>query len=270
MIDSATDTTTGQVGWDGENGIESILSELNLAIRNNGIVFYPDTSALALAGLIDSGYACCINSSLLAFYKWFAEVDEAYPNAITSSAGGQWRPFFATAAPVESPWVINSDNDIVPNTDYLDSGVGIGKATVPNKLWVDSPDKDSTNQMKGWRISPMSSAVMNSEVAPEDWTLITNTSSRMMLIQHPGVGFKSASVYAGSVANGTVTGSAITITIPDQFVNSYKVYITATDATTGGACGGGYYISSKLTNSFTITFIAFASGAVNLDYQISH
>lgn len=275
MIDAATDTSTGQVGWEGENGIESILSELNDAIRSNGIIFYPDTNALSFAGQIDSGYAACINGTLLAFYKWFAEIDPSYTGAITSSAGGQWRPFFGINT-ATGPWTVNGSNDIIPDTIYLDSGVAIGKNTVTVGLWMDFASVGADTKGRGVRLPVLSTAQANLKTLVNN-ELFCNSEDRMLLRYDSVAGdTKSAGVLSFTQQlspNGST--ATFTITLPygaSMHVNSFKVSApTALNTASATALKLGYYITNKTTNSFDLVFQSNpAAGTLNYDLTISH
>lgn len=274
MIDSATDTTTGSVAWDGTNGLDNILSSLNEAIKNNGNLYYSDATALANAGFIDGGYAVITNSSLLAFYKWFGVVDPALPDCITSLAGGQWRPVFAVTTPVEGPWEVNGDNEIVPKTAYLKKGVGIGQITVANDLWLDIIGIDADNVARGIKLPTLSTTQMNSMTTPTEWMVINNFTSGMALMQHNTVGlvgFKSLGVLSLLVQNLAVAGTSVAVTLPySQFVTNFKVMMTPLDTFTASAFKAGYWVSGKIATGFTLNFQASQTGQLNFDLQISH
>lgn len=274
LLDVADINQQGLVAWDGTNGLKSILAQLIATVGYRGTLYFETQSQMATAGAADGWFATCPDPSdatVLNFYRFFPNIDNTIPGAVTSSAAGQWRPEFGVNT-TTGPWTTSGGN-IIPNTGLTNAGVGIGQTSVPANLWLDMPGVDGTTPTpiaKGARLSPMTTAQMNSIITPPDWTLITNIESRMLLMQHPTVGFKSAGVYAGVVVSGAVSGSKITISIPTQFVNSYKIFFTATDSATGVALGAGYYVNNKTSTSFDLNFNSFASGTINLDFNLCH
>lgn len=270
LIDNAMENEQSLVQWLGNGGLEQVLSALNQNIVYRGIMAFSTSSSMALSGGGDSQYAICLNDGVgLNFYKYFPNVDNTVLGAITSAEGGQWRPIFASQDIFEGYWKY-SLSKLTPRADIRGTARILLGESDSTDVWIDMPATNGSGVAHGMRLSPMTTTVMNSMITPSDWMVITNTTSRMLLLQHPSLGFKSAGVYANKVTSGIVSASAITITIPAQFVNSYKVLLTATDHATATAFAGGYYISAKATDTFTISFVSFTTGTINFDYQISH
>jgi len=274
MIDSATDTTTGSVAWDGTNGLDNILSSLNEAIKNNGNLYYPDATALANAGFIDGGYAVITNSSLLAFYKWFGVVDPDLDDCITSLAGGQWRPVFAVTTPIEGPWEV-IDGNIVPKTANLDSGVGIGQATVADGLWMDFATLGDDGKARGVKFPVLTTTQVNAKTLVEN-EFFYNTNDKMLLRYDAAEeNTKSAGVLSFSteiVANGST--ATFTVNMPlgaEQHVTGYKVTSpTALNTASATALKLGWYITNKTSNSFNLVFQSNpVAGTLNFDFTIS-
>lgn len=265
----------GLVAWLGTNGLESILSQMNDNTRHRGILVFESLSQLAVAGGADSQYAVAPDPNLAGGYNLYVfnpVIDSTISGAITSSSAGQWRPVFSKATPIERPFTTNTENDIIPVDDVMDSGMAIGQGNVDPNLWLDMPDKTSSGVAKGIRISSMTTSVMNSMATPPAWTLIVNKDSSMLLMQRGVVGFKSAGVYAGkSVSSLLASVFGIIVTIPTQHANDYKVYCTPTNEFTGALFQSSAWYITKLNDSFTIHFPAgTGTGLVEFDYQISH
>lgn len=270
MITNAPNTTTGEVDWTGDNGIQSILTALNTALLYNGFKFYPDTETLALAGIANAAYATVYKNNVISAYKWFAVVDPEVVEGITSSAGGQWRPIFSVTIPSTGPWTVNDDNDIVPKTDYLDSGVGIGQANCDTGLWMDFKSVDSKGKGRGVRLPVLSTSQINAKtLVPNE--IFYNSNDKMHLrYDLETENTKSVGVYAAVASVDMSGGTSLTVNIPTQHVNTYLPFLTPISTLAGTTFASGYTIVNRLNTSFDVQFQTSVTGTIIFGYIIVH
>lgn len=267
----------GLVAWVGENGQEKLETDLIETVGARGILYFPTTAAMALAGGNDSGYAVSTDSNGgLNIYKFFPVIDDTVTGAVTSSSAGQWRPIFAAPAPVTGPWVANEDDDIVPNTPYLDSAVGIGQDTVSEGLALDIKGGLWEDGKARGVMLPVNATIQINAKTLVDNELMVSSNDKMLLRYDSAAGnTKSAGVYAG-VISGSISSAASSYSfifsgLLQPHSTDYKVLISATNATTAAILAGGYYIT-KTSTQFNINFIVpvVTGGTFSIDYQISH
>lgn len=278
LIDSAMENEQSLIQWIGSGGLESVLSAINQNIIYRGIMPFPSIESMALSGGGDSQYAVCPKDSIIGlnFYKYFPNIDSTIVGGVTSSQGGQWRPVYASQNALAGVWVANtSPKDIVPDTDYVDFGVGIGKNTCADNLWLDIENLDDAGKGRAVKFPTLSIAEMNDMLGYVNNSLIVNSQDKMLLRYDSGEGnFKSAGVFSGNVLSSAGSGTVgIIITFSAiQHANDYKVYVTPTNSPTAAILAGGYYISDKTTTSFKINFLVpvVTTNPFSIDYQISH
>ena len=276
QISQANVNNQGLVDWDGANGLKQITENLSASLGARGILYFNSTTQMSLAGGGDSAYAICNTENGLAFYKFFPNIDNSVPFAVTSTSAGQWRPIYATQNALSGVWVEGGANkDIIPAVGYENSGVAIGKNSVTEGLWLEIEGLDSEGFAKAAKLPTITTVKMNSMPAYVDNSLILNSNDKMLLrYDDTESNFKSAGVFSDSY-NGSV-GVGTTAIIIDftssQHVTTYKVLISATHADTAALLALGYYITGKTNTSFRVAFptpVATA-GYFNIDFQISH
>jgi hypothetical protein len=276
LIDDALENQQSLVQWLGQGGLENVLSAINQNTIYRGIMPFPNTGSMALAGGGDSQYAVCLNDGVgLNFYKYFSNIDETVFGGITSSQGGQWRPIYASQNTLTGVWKEGATNsDIIPSEGFEDSAVAIGKTSASVGLWMDFASTDSLGEARGVRLPVLSTLQINAKTLVDN-EMFYNSNDQMLLRYDPVTGnTKSASVYKGSVVTSVLSGAtSYTVSFASsQHVNTYMAIIVPTNEETGSLLIGGYYISGKTNSQFVVNFLnpPVTDIIFSIDFQLSH
>ena len=122
QIDAATQNQQSLVQWLGTGGLQSVLTGMNQNTVYRGIMNFPDTTSMSLAGGTDSEFAVCPNSDgALTLYKYYPNIDITAVGGVTSSVGGQWRPIFAQTIENVARWtsITVSFTPTIGQTSYV-------------------------------------------------------------------------------------------------------------------------------------------------------
>jgi len=87
LIDQANINQSGLVVWDGTQGERAIFTAINERLRDTGVMFVADTTALSLIGAADARVVLVDGVGL---YVYNANGTNPGPDDIVSSSGGVW------------------------------------------------------------------------------------------------------------------------------------------------------------------------------------